>query len=146
MGVGLTGRHRAVTMPSKDRTIAMPATQRNFDYFSYASDDGTTYNIRASVEWAANSATGLSARTSGAPRLIGSKTQRPRTFIYRDPTTFRITTGPVGTTTAYTAAALGDTVAVFVPGLATSVNYTLVKKVPERVPTSIVGRQDPDHA
>jgi hypothetical protein len=35
---------------------------------------------------------------------------------------------------------------VFVPGLATAVTYTLVKKVPERVPSIIIGRQDADHA
>src|SRR6266536_1886741 len=120
----------------------VPATQRNFNYFSYASDDGTTYNIRSAVEWAANAATGLSARTNGAPRYIKSSQQSPRMFIYRDPTTFRTISGPVGTTTAYAAAALGDTVAVFVPGLAAAVNYELVKKVPENVPTTIVGRQD----
>ena len=124
----------------------MPAAQRNWNYYTYASDDGTTYNIRASEEWAANTATGLSARTTGAPRYIASGQQQPRKFIYRDPTTFRTTSGPVGTSTAFAAAALGDIVAVSVPGLATTVNYSLVKKVGERVPVTEVGRQDIDHA
>lgn len=124
----------------------MPAVELNFDYYTYDSDDGTTYNIRASVEWAAIANAGLAARTGGAPRFIASKSQKPRKFIYRDPTTFRTFSGPVGTTAAYNAATLGDVVAVPVAGLAAAVNYELVSKVPEHVPTSIVGRQLADHA
>lgn len=124
----------------------MPAVQPNFNYFTYVSDDGTTYNIRASAEWAATAAHGLAARTSGAPRFIESAQQAPRKFIYRDPTTFRSRTGPVGTAAAYAAAAIGDVIAVPVQGLAGTVNYELVKKVGEKVPTTIVGRTNPDHA
>lgn len=124
----------------------MPADQRNWNYYTYASDDGTTYNIRATEEWVATTVTGLTTRTTGAPRFIASKSQSPRKFIYRDPTTFRTFSGPVGTTTAYAAAALGDSVTVHVPGLTAGITYNLVKKVPERVPTTIVGRQDTDHA
>jgi hypothetical protein len=124
----------------------MPAIQPNFDYYTYVSDDGTTYNIRADVTWAAYASTGLSARTDGAPRYIKSKSQSPRHFIYRDATTFRTRSGPVGTAAAYAAASLGDTVSVAVQGEATAVTYDLVKKVPESVPTTIVGRQNPDHA
>lgn len=124
----------------------MPATQPNFSYYTYESDDGTTYNLRAQVEWAAYAAHGLAARTNGAPRFVPSKSQTPRTFIYRDPTTFRTRSGPVGTAADYAAADLGDVIAVYVPGLAATVNYELVKKVPERVPTTIVGRQNADHA
>jgi hypothetical protein len=124
----------------------VPATQRNFNYYTYVSGDATTYNIRAAVEWAANTATGLAARTTGAPRFITTRSRQPRKFIYRDPTTFRTFSGPVGTAADWAAASEGDIVAVYVPGLATTVNYELVKKVPEKIPTSIVGRQDPDHA
>lgn len=124
----------------------MPATQPNFNYWTYESDDGTTYNLRASTTWAAVAAHGLAARTVGAPRMIPSKQQRPRMAIYRDPTTFRTVQGPIGTAADFAALSLGDTVAFYVPGLATPVTYELVKKVGERVPTSIVGRQDPDHA
>lgn len=122
------------------------ATQRNWNYFTYVSDDGTTYNIRAAVEWAAVAAHGLAARTAGAPRYIASKQQSPRKFIYRDPTTGRSTQGPVGTAAAYTAATQGDTEDFPVPGNALPVTYELVKQVPERVPTTIVGTQLPDHA
>lgn len=124
----------------------MPAVQRNWNYYTYVSGDGTTYNLRAAVEWAANAATGLAARTVGAPRLIASRTQQPRKFIYRDPTTGRTFSGPVGTEAAFAAAALGDILAVYVPGLAVTVNYELVKKVTEKIPVSIVGIPLTDHA
>lgn len=124
----------------------MPATQRNWNYYTYVSDDGTTYNIRAAVEWAAVAAHGLAARTNGAPRYIASKQQQPRRVIYRDSTTGRSTQGPIGTSAAYTAIALGDTEDFMVPGLATAVSYAAVKKVAERVPVTIVGPQLADHA
>lgn len=61
----------------------MPAVQRNWDYFQYVSDDGTTYALRTSVEWATNAGFGLNALTGGEPRLIPSKTQQPRRAIYQ---------------------------------------------------------------
>lgn len=124
----------------------MPAVQRNWNYYTYVSADGTTYNIRASAEWAAVAAHGLAARTAGAPRYLASRQKSPRKFIYRDATTFRTVSGPVGTSAAFDAAALDDTTDVAVPGLVTLVTYALIKKVPEKVPVTSVGRQDPDHA
>jgi len=121
------------------------ATQRNWNYYTYESDDGTTYNIRATVEWAAVGAHGLAARTTGAPRYIASKQQSPRKVIYQDATTGRTTQGPVGTAAAYAALDIGDTTSVIVPGNALGVTYDLVKKVGERVPRSIVGVQLVDH-
>lgn len=121
------------------------ATQRNWNYYTYVSDDGTTYNIRAAAEWAGVAAHGLDARTNGAPRYIASKQQQPRRVIYRDTTTGRSVQGPVGTAADYAAIAIGDTEDFFVPGNALAVTYTAVKKVGERVPTTIVGTQLPDH-
>jgi hypothetical protein len=124
----------------------MPGVQRNWNYFTYDSDDGTSYNIRADVEWAAVGAHGLAARTNGAPRLIASRQQSPRRLIYRDTTTGRTKVGPVGTAAAYAAANIGDTEDFAVAGLATAVTYTIAKKVPERIPTTLVGTQLVDHA
>jgi hypothetical protein len=116
----------------------MAAIQRNWNYYTYVSEDGTTYNIRADVEWAAVAAHGLAARTAGAPRYIASRTQQPRKFVYLDPTTFRTRQGPVGTAAAFSAAALDDAENFAVPNLATSVAYTLVQKIGEKVPTTIL--------
>ena len=126
----------------------MPASQRNFNYSDYESDDGTTYCLKASAEAIAETETGaVSPCTSGIAYGRATKRRAPRFGIYRDPTTFRTVRYPFFTPTDYAAATVGtDTSSVFVPGLATAVIYTLVKKVPERVPSIIIGRQDADHA
>lgn len=124
----------------------MPADQLNWNYYTYVSDDGTTYNLRANEQWVAAVATGLAAATVGAPRYISSSQKAPRHVIYRDSTTFRTRSGPIGTAAAFAALNLGATANFAVPGLATTVAYTLVKKVGEKVPVTVVGRQDTDHA
>ena len=125
----------------------MPAVQRNFDYFSYDSDDGNSYCLRGDEDWGGNGDSGGSA-CAGEP-AYGRATRRraPRKAIFRDPTTFRTFTGVVYTPAAYSALTIGtSTVDVSVPGLTGTVEYTLVKKVPEKIPSTVVGRQDIDHA
>lgn len=125
----------------------MPADQRNFDYGLYASDDGNSYALKSDAAWIADGASGATAPAGEAP--YGRKTTRraPRMAIFRDPTTFRTSTVPVFTTVAYDALTVRvSTRALHVPGETATVTYTLVKKVPEKVPTTIIGRQDPDHA
>lgn len=127
----------------------MTATQRNFNYSQYLSDDGTTYCLKAAQEWiSAAGNPGGSAACSANPAYGRASSRRaPRKAIYRDATTFRTVTVPVFTPTAYAALDVGSsTLAVFIPGEAGSVTYTLVKKVAERIPSTVVGRQDPDHA
>ena len=126
----------------------MVAVQPNFNYSQYVSDDGTTYCLKASQEWISEGGNpGGSAACSANP-AYGRATRRraPRKVIYRDPTTFRTRTVPVFTPTAYAALDVGSaTLAVAVPGETGTVTYTAVKKVPERIPSTVVGRQDPDH-
>jgi hypothetical protein len=125
----------------------MPAVQRNFDYFSYDSDDATSYCLRGDDDWGNNADSGGTA-CAGEP-AYGRATRRraPRYAIYRDATTFRTFRGVVYTPAAYAALTVGtDTLALNVPGLTSTVTYTLVKKVPEKIPSTVVGRQDPDHA
>lgn len=124
----------------------MPLPQRNFDYFTYVSDDGTTYNIRAASEWGAIAAHGLAARANGQPRYITSGLRKPRRFKYVDLTTGRAVEGPVGTAAAYAAASIGDVQAFPVPGQVATVNYTLAAKIGERVPGSVAQTHLPDHA
>jgi hypothetical protein len=124
----------------------MPGVQRNWNYYTYVSSDGTTYNIRAAVEWAAIAAHGLAARTPGAPRFMATRQKAPRKFTYRDVTTGRSRQGPVGTSAAFDAAALDDTEDFNIPGLATVVEHILVKKIGEKVPVTLVGTQLADHA
>jgi len=124
----------------------MPLVQPNFDYFTYESDDGTTYNIRASKEWGAISAHGLAARANDQPRYISSGSRKPRMALYKDLTTGRSHSGPIGTAAAYTALSVGDVVAFPVPDQTADVNYTLVQKRGERAPGSVVQSFLADHA
>jgi hypothetical protein len=124
----------------------MPLPQRNFDYFTYESADGTSYNIRCSSEWAAITAHGLAARVSGQPRYITTGRRRPRTVRYVDLTTGRSVQGPVGTAAAFAALADGTVQAFPVTGQAATVNYTLAAHSEERVPGSVAATHLPDHA
>lgn len=125
----------------------MAADQRNFNYSQYESDDGTTYCIKADQAWISNAASGSAACAGNPPYGRATSRRSPRKIILRDPTTFRTQTLPVFTTAAFAALTVGTfTTAVAVPGETATVTYTSVKKVAEKVPSTVIGRQDPDHA
>lgn len=124
----------------------MPLPQPNFGYFTYESDDGTSYNIRCSAEWAAIAGHGLAARANGQPRYITTGQRKPRSVIYVDLTTGRKKKGPVGTAAAYAALADGAVQAFPVPGQVATVNYTLAAHTPEHVAGSVIQTSLPDHA
>lgn len=124
----------------------MPADQRNFDYFTYESADGTSYNIRADVDWAAIAAHGLAARANGQPRYIKTGFKKPRMATYVDLTTGRTKSGPIGTSAAFDALVIGSTQAFHVEGLTATVDYTLARVTGERVPGSVLQGFKPDHA
>lgn len=123
------------------------AVQRNYNYFAYVSDTGTTYALRADEDWGNAAASGGASAAGQDPYGRATRRRAPRKAIYRDPTTFRTFSGPVFTAAAYAALNPGaSTYAVSVPGNVGTVTYTLVKLVPEKIPTTVVGRQDVDHA
>jgi hypothetical protein len=124
----------------------MPAPQRNWQYFTYESADGTSYNIRADADWGAISGHGLAARANGQPRYIATGLRKPRTVTYTDLTTGRTRTGPVGTSAAFDALNVGDTQAFNIPGETATVTYTLTRKTGERAPGSVIATSLPDHA
>lgn len=126
----------------------MAADQRNFNYARYASDDGTNYCLKADQNWITGAALSGAAACAGAPAYGRATTRRsPRKLTFRDPATFRTVVEPAFTAAAYAAAIVGTTTYdVHVPGNVAVVTYTLVKKTPEKVPSTVIGRQDPDHA
>lgn len=124
----------------------MPLPQRNFGYFTYESGDGTSYNIKCDVDWAAVAGHGLAARANGQPTYIKTGHRRPRGVKYVDLTTGRSVQGPVGTAAAWTALNIGDTHDFPVPGSTTAVTYTLAAKMDEKVPGSVIQTSRPDHA
>jgi hypothetical protein len=123
--------------------MSVSTAGRNFNYFSYASDDGTTYNLKGDAVWGAAGASGGTA--AGAHPAYGRASRRraPRKAIFRDPGSFRTFTGTVYTSTAYNALSIGSsTVSRQLPGAQTAVTFTLIKKVAEKIPTTVIGRQD----
>jgi len=126
----------------------MPADQRNFNYSDYLSDDSTTYCLKADQNVISTSGLGATSPcTSGVAYGRASLRRQPRKGLYRDSTTFRTVLAPIFTPTAYAALTVGtSTLAVHVPGETATVTYTLVKKIPERIPSTVIGRQDADHA
>lgn len=123
--------------------MAVTTSERLFNYFNYASDDGSSYNLRADQAWGQLAASGGTAASS--PRAYGRSSRRrtPRKAIYRDPSSFRTFTGIVFTSAAYAALVIGtSTVSRQLKGASTPVVYTLIKKIPEKIPTTVVGRQD----
>jgi len=124
----------------------MPAVQSNWQYYTYESDDGTSYNIRADVEWGGVAAHGLAARANGQPRYIASGTRKPRSVTYTDLTTGRTRTGPVGTAAAFAALSVGDTHDFAIMSEVAAVTYTLTRKTGEKSPGSVIATSLPDHA
>ena len=112
----------------------MARNQKNFDNFLYIDDNDVHWTKRGE---SGGSATAVDGHATGEndPTWVDSARMKVRRIIYQDPTTFRTVDPIFYTPTAYAAVALGDIVAVQVEGLATTVNYAAVKKVPERQPS-----------
>ena len=124
----------------------MPANQRNFQWFTYTDDAGNAWNKKGSLDAAINAIDGSTAFTAGA-RVWPHRTRRyhTREAIFKDATTQRKVKIPVYTTAAYTAIVKGTTtLAISVPGLATTVTYTAFDKIGEKTPSfgSVVGLTD----
>lgn len=118
----------------------MARNQKNFQNFLYVDDNAVDWTKRGEDGGAAAAIDGHAAGT-GAPTWIDSARMRVRRIIFQDPTTFRTVDPIFYTAAAYAAVDLGDTLAVQVEGLATTVDYTAVKKVPEKQPSRGTARQ-----
>lgn len=110
----------------------MARNQKNFSYFTYVDDDGTSWNLRGEDGGAATAVDGNAPSVGTQPVWHRGKRNQPRRIIYQDAVTGRTVDPVFYTNAAYAAVALGDTVAVAVAGLATSVNYTATRKLGER--------------
>lgn len=125
----------------------MPASQRNYDLFTYTDDNVLDWNKRGEEDAVRNAVDGSSA--PGANPNWGRESSRhsTRKIIYQDPTTFRTKTVIFYTAADYAAINIGSSTLSFpVEGLATAVVYTAVKRVPERQPGAGAARNLADHA
>lgn len=118
----------------------MARNQKNFQNFLYVDDNGVSWTHRGEDGGAATAVDGHAAGTN-APTWINTSRMKVRRILYKDAVTFRSITPVFYTAAAYAAVALGDIVAVQVPGLATTVNYTAAKKLAEKQPSRIPARQ-----
>ena len=118
----------------------MAANEKNYQNFLYVDDNGVDWTKRGEDGGAAAAVDGHAAGT-GAPTWINSSRMRVRKIIYQNPTNFRTVDPTFYTAAAFAAVALGDIIAVQVPGLATTVNYAAVKKVAEKQPARGTARQ-----
>lgn len=118
----------------------MARNQKNFDNFLYTDDNAVDWTKRGEAGGDGSTVDGHAAGT-GAPTWIDSSRMKVRRVVYQDATTFRTVDPIIYTPTAYAAISLGDTLAVQVEGLATTVNYTAVKKQAEKQPSRGVSRK-----
>jgi hypothetical protein len=109
----------------------MARNQKNFDNFLYVDDNTVSWTKRGESGGAATAVDGHATSTS-APRWMETNQQKVRRIVYVDLTTGRKIDPIFYTAAAFAAVDLGDTVAVQVEGLATTVDYTADKKIAER--------------
>jgi hypothetical protein len=123
----------------------MARNQKNFAYQLYVDDNGASWNVRGETGGAAAAVDGHAAFNATFP-VFGRQSRRRhvRKIIYQDPTTLRTIDPIFYTAAAYAAVAPGDIVAVQVAGLATTVNYSAIEKVPERMPLAHASSNLPD--
>lgn len=118
----------------------MARNQKNFQNFLYVDNNAAHWTKRGEDGGAGAAVDGHAAR-DGSPMWIDGPRRKARTVIAQDPTTFRTIRFVVYTSTAYDAIDNGDVIAVQVAGLATTVNYTVIGKDPERQPKVGASRQ-----
>lgn len=112
----------------------MARNQKNFGMIDYVDDFATSYSVRGEIGGAFSAVDGHASTYAFPAWGRQTKNRHVRTVEAQDPTTFRTVRGIVYTPTAYAAIDIGDTIAVQVAGLATTVNYLVSGKNPERQP------------
>lgn len=119
----------------------MARNQKNFKLFDYLDDNGTHWSLRGESGGAGAAVDGNAPFDPTKPVFGRTSTRRhPRYVVYQDAVTFRTVKFVVYTPTAFAAIVPGNIVAVQVEGLATTVNYTLSAKIPEKMPVPKASR------
>lgn len=120
----------------------MARNQKNFKLFDYLDDNGVHWCVRGEDGGAGTAVDGHAAFDATKPIFGRTSIRRhPRYAVYQDAVTFRTVKFIVYTPTAFAAIVPGNIVAVQVPGLATTVNYTLSQKIAEKLPVPKASRE-----
>lgn len=123
----------------------MARNQKNFKLQLYVDNNGVSWNVRGEDGGAAAAVDGhAAADPTKSTWWHNTRRQHVRHIVYQDPVTFRTVKPIFYTSAAFNAVAPGDIVAVQVTGLATTVNYSAVKKEPEVQASRAAGRELPD--
>jgi hypothetical protein len=112
----------------------MPRNQRNFQLQDYTDDNAVQYSVRGEVGGAFAGVDGHASTFAFPAWGKMTKNRHVRYVVATDNVTFRTVKGIIYTPTAFAAIGIGDTIAVTVPGLATTVNYTVSQKIGEKQP------------
>jgi hypothetical protein len=114
----------------------MAQDSRNSNLFKYVDDNGMTWNARGELQTAVNALDGSSALQAGAPVWFDSGRRQTRKVIFFDPLTFRTKRVVVFTAAAFAAITGATTLAVPVPGSASTVTYNVSQKIGEKQPVA----------
>lgn len=119
----------------------MARNHRNFAYRKYVDDNAFEWSLRGEIGGAGTAIDGNAANDLADP-VFGRQTLRrhPRYVVAQDPTTFRTIKFVVYTLAAFAAIVGGQAIAVQVPGLATTVNYNVSRKIGESMPIGNASR------
>lgn len=111
----------------------MPADAVDYAYYIYTDNNGNEWSVKVDKTWGDNSDSGFSAAAGGERVLVNSPATRPRQIFLQDPTSGRITSRVVATTTATAWTASPYTTTVKFRGLATGVTMTKVQQRDEHI-------------
>lgn len=110
----------------------MPRNQKNFGYLNYVDEASANWNKRGETGGAASAIDGHADADPAFPVWEERPFNTVRKWVYMDPTTGRTIRPIFYTHAAWAAVSRGDTLAVDVAGLGTTVNYVAIQEIPER--------------
>lgn len=115
--------------------------RKNKSFFTYVDDNAVTWNVMGEDGGAGTAVDGHATLTAGAPIWRTNNARNHVRYVEAtDPATFRKVKFIVYTPTAYAAIGAGDTIAVTAPGSATTINYLVSAKIPEKQPLASASR------
>lgn len=123
----------------------MPADAIDYKYYQYEDSFGNFWSIKQDKSWGDNADAGFQAAQKADPVMVKSPSLRPRMIYLQDPTSGRVTTRVVATTTATAWSNPSYTTTVKFRGLATGVTCEKFDQRDEHIrkPRTIYNKPEP---
>lgn len=123
----------------------MPADAIDFKYYQYVDAFGNTWSVKVDKTWGDNADAGFGAASTADPVMVKSPSLRPRMIFLQDPTSARVTSRVVATTTATAWSNPSYTTTVKFRGLATGVVCNKYDQRDEHIrkPRTIYNKAEP---